>query len=191
VIERTHELEKANRDKEHLIAILGERSRILERESQEDPLTGIANRRCFDQRLAAGIAAARATNHPLTLAVADLDHFKIINDRLGHAVGDDVLKHAADIMRKRCRATDLVARIGGEEFALLLSGMTRETALSYCDMLRRAFEAHDWAAVHPNLHVTMSIGISQWDGAGDPAALLQAADAHLYIAKNEGRNRVA
>jgi diguanylate cyclase (GGDEF)-like protein len=123
--------------------------------------------------------------------VADLDHFKIINDHLGHAIGDEVLKHTAQIMRRRCRAIDLVARIGGEEFALVLSGMTREVAMGYCDMLRRAFESHDWPSVHPGLRVTMSIGIWQWDGSVDSAAFLKAADARLYRAKEAGRNRVA
>ena len=140
VAERTTELQQANRDKEHLIAALNERSRTLERESQEDPLTGIANRRQFNQRLAAEIATAGTTDRPLTLAVADLDHFKIVNDRLGHAIGDEVLRHTAEIMRRQCRAVDLVARIGGEEFALVLSGMTRDVATGYCDLLRRAFE---------------------------------------------------
>jgi diguanylate cyclase (GGDEF)-like protein len=191
VAERTRELLEANRDKERLIAALNERSRTLERESQEDPLTGIANRRQFNQRLSAEIAAARAANQPLTLAVADLDHFKIVNDRLGHAIGDEVLRHTAEIMRRQCRAVDLVARIGGEEFALVLAGMTRDVAMSYCDLLRRSFEAHDWRSIHPNLLVTLSIGIWEWDGSADPAEFLRAADVQLYSAKNAGRNRVA
>jgi diguanylate cyclase (GGDEF)-like protein len=191
VAERTRALEEANRDKERLITALDERSRTFERASQEDPLTGIANRRCFDQRLAAELAGARASGRPLTLAVADLDHFKIVNDRLGHAIGDDVLRHTAEILRRPCRPIDLVARIGGEEFALVLPGMTSEVARSYCDMVRRAFESHDWVSVHPNLRVTMSIGIAEWDGSGTSASFLQAADAQLYIAKNAGRNRVA
>ena len=191
VAERTRELEDANRDKERLIAALDERSRALERESHEDPLTGIGNRRQFNQRLAAEIARARATGQPLTLAVADLDHFKIVNDRLGHAIGDEVLQRTAEIMRRQCRAVDLVARIGGEEFALVLAGMTRDVATGYCDMLRRAFESNDWRTIHPNLRVTLSIGISQWDGSADPAAFLQATDVQLYRAKNAGRNRVA
>jgi diguanylate cyclase (GGDEF)-like protein len=191
VAERTRELEAANRDKERLIAALNERSRTLERESQEDPLTGLANRRQFDQRLSAEMEAARAGDRPLALAVADLDNFKVVNDRLGHAIGDEVLRQAAEIMRRQCRAVDLVARIGGEEFALVLTGMTRDIATSFCDLLRRGFESHDWRAIHPQLRVTLSIGISQWDGEADRAALLQAADVQLYSAKNAGRNRVA
>jgi diguanylate cyclase (GGDEF)-like protein len=191
VVERTRELEEANRDKERLIAALNERSRTLERESQEDPLTGIANRRLFNLRLAAEISAARAAGQPLTLAVADIDRFKVINDRFGHASGDEVLRRTAQIMRRQCRAVDLVARIGGEEFALVLTGMTRDVAAGFCDLLRRAFESHDWREIHPQLRVTLSIGISQWDGTSEPAALLQAADVQLYCAKDAGRNRVA
>ncbi|HEU4531494.1 MAG TPA: sensor domain-containing diguanylate cyclase [Steroidobacteraceae bacterium] len=191
VTERTRELEQANREKERLIAALGERSRKLERESQEDPLTGIANRRCFSQRLAAEIDVARAVGQPLTLAVADLDHFKVVNDALGHAIGDEVLRQSASLMRHLCRSTDLVARIGGEEFALILPGMGREAALAFCENLRHRVEAHDWRNVHPGLRVTLSIGLWQWDGTVDDAELLQAADTQLYEAKRTGRNRVA
>jgi diguanylate cyclase (GGDEF)-like protein len=191
VAERTSELQEANREKERLILELNERSRTLQRESQEDALTGIANRRQFDQRLAYEISVARRTAQPLTLAVADLDHFKIVNDRLGHAVGDEVLRRTADIMQRQRRAVGLVARIGGEEFALVLTGMTHEVAASYCDLLRRTFESNDWSSIHPDLHLTLSIGISQWDGSAEPVDLLRAADVQLYKAKNAGRNRVA
>ncbi len=191
VAERTQELDQANRDKERLIAVLGERSRTLERESQEDPLTGIANRRCFTQRLAVEIEIAHAVNQPLTLAVADLDHFKIVNDDLGHLVGDEVLRQSAALMRRHCRATDLVARIGGEEFALILPGMARDTAIGFCESLRLAVESHNWRALHPHLRVTLSIGLSQWDGIVQVADLIRAADTQLYRAKHAGRNRVA
>jgi diguanylate cyclase (GGDEF)-like protein len=191
VAERTGELQQANREKERLIAALRERSRTLERETQEDPLTGISNRRHFNQRLDAEIEVALSVGQPLTVAVADLDHFKVVNDRLGHAVGDDVLRQSAALMRKLCRSTDLVARIGGEEFALILPGMTRETAAGFCESLRRAVANHDWRALHPDLSVTLSIGLSQWNRSVGVAELLQAADAQLYSAKHAGRNRVA
>jgi diguanylate cyclase (GGDEF)-like protein len=191
VAERTGELEQANREKERLIAALRERSHALERETQEDPLTGISNRRHFNQRLDAEIQVARSVGQPLTVAVADLDHFKIVNDRLGHSVGDDVLRQSAALMRDLCRSTDLVARIGGEEFALILPGMTRNAAVGFCESLRRAMENHNWRALHPELSVTLSIGLSQWNKSVDVAELLRAADAQLYSAKHAGRNRVA
>jgi diguanylate cyclase (GGDEF)-like protein len=192
VAERTRELDRANQEKERLIDALGERSRALERESQEDPLTAIANRRAFGRRLGAEIEVARAMGQPLTLAVADLDHFKIINDRMGHRVGDEVLRRSAAIMQRHCRAVDLVARIGGEEFALILPGLDLESATARCEALRATVELHPWAAsVHPGLRVTLSIGIAQWDGESGADQLLHAADTRLYSAKHAGRNRVA
>jgi diguanylate cyclase (GGDEF)-like protein len=168
-----------------------ERSLLLERESQEDPLTGIANRRCFSQRLSAEIEIASRVGQPLTVAVADLDRFKVVNDRLGHPIGDEVLRQSATLMRRLCREADMVARIGGEEFALILPGMERDVAADFCERLRRSVDAHDWQTVHSNLHVTLSIGIAQWDGQGGVDELLQAADTQLYRAKHSGRNRVA
>jgi diguanylate cyclase (GGDEF)-like protein len=191
VAERTRELDRANQEKERLIDALGERSRTLERESQEDPLTAIPNRRAFGRRLAAEIEVARAMGQPLTLAVADLDHFKIINDRMGHRVGDEVLRRSATIMQRHCRPVDMVARIGGEEFALILPGLDLPSASARCEALRSAVELHPWTTVHPGLRVTLSIGISQWDGACGADELVHAADTRLYTAKHAGRNRVA
>jgi diguanylate cyclase (GGDEF)-like protein len=168
-----------------------ERSLLLERESQEDPLTGIANRRFFSQRLSAEIETARRGGQPLTVAVADLDRFKVVNDRLGHPIGDEVLRQSATLMRRLCREADVVARIGGEEFALILPGLERDSAVDFCERLRHCVDAHDWQTVHSNLHVTLSIGIAQWDGQGGVDELLQAADTQLYRAKHSGRNRVA
>ena len=191
VAERTHELEKASTEKERLIAALRERSLKLERESQEDPLTGLANRRHFAQRLAAEMEVALAVGHPLSIAVGDLDHFKVINDRLGHAVGDKVLNEVAALMRGECRPSDLVARIGGEEFALILPGLSQERGLEFCERLRACVERHDWGHVQPELNVTLSIGLTQWDGSAEVPELLQAADIQLYRAKRAGRNQVA
>ena len=191
VAERTADLEKANWEKERLIAALRERSSRLERESQEDPLTGVANRRHFMQRLASEMEVALAVGQPLTVAVADLDHFKAVNDRLGHAVGDLALRESAALLQRLCRQNDLVARIGGEEFALILPAVTRDSAVDLCEALRQSVEAHDWRAMHPELAVTISIGLSQWDGTADVGELLQTADAQLYRAKRAGRNQVA
>jgi diguanylate cyclase (GGDEF)-like protein len=191
VAERTSELEKANWDKERLIAALRERSTQLERESHEDPLTGVANRRRFTERLASEMEVALAVGQPLTVAVADLDHFKDVNDRLGHAIGDRALRESAALLQRRCRQNDLVARIGGEEFALILPGTTRESGAGFCEELRRDVETHDWHAIHPELYVTVSIGLFQWDGSAEVSELMQAADAQLYHAKRAGRNQVA
>ncbi|HNR22923.1 MAG TPA: diguanylate cyclase [Steroidobacteraceae bacterium] len=191
VAERTDELARANRDKERLIAALDERSRTLERESQEDPLTGIANRRAFSRRLASEIEMSRASGRPLTLAVADLDFFKLVNDQLGHAVGDEVLRQCAAVMRHICRATDHVARIGGEEFAIIFPGTDHRQALHSCEQLRRAVEQHGWHSLHADLRVTLSIGVAEWDREAGADELQHAADSRLYGAKHSGRNRVA
>ena len=189
--ERTAELQKAARDKEHLIVALREQSIALERAAREDPLTGIANRRHFMQRLSAEIEVAQAMGQPLTLAIADLDRFKLVNDALGHGIGDEALRRSAALMRGLCRETDLVARIGGEEFALILPGMTHADAAAFCERLRFAIAEHEWRMVHPRLRMTISIGLWQWNGLADAEALLVAADSQLYRAKREGRNRVA
>lgn len=191
VAQRTVELEKANREKERLIAAMREDSRALERESQEDPLTGVANRRAFTRRLAAEIEVALAIGQPLTLAIADLDHFKGVNDRHGHVIGDQTLRECAALMRRFCKGTELLARIGGEEFAILLPGLGHEAATEFCELLRQALESHDWHSVSSDLRVTVSIGLSQWDGSTEPVELLRAADTRLYHAKRMGRNRVA
>jgi diguanylate cyclase (GGDEF)-like protein len=191
VTERTAELEKANVEKERLIAALRERSLLLERESQEDALTGVANRRCFRQRLAAEIEVALAVGQPLSVAIADLDHFKAVNDELGHPVGDQALRQSAALMRRSCRHSDLVARVGGEEFALVLPGMTRADATEFCETLRAEVAAHDWGSIHPDLAITISIGLAQWDGSAELDELVHAADAQLYRAKRAGRNQVA
>jgi diguanylate cyclase (GGDEF)-like protein len=191
VTERTEELERANRDKERLIAVLRERSQTLERESREDALTGVASRRYFMQRLAAEMEVASAAGHPLTLAIADLDHFKVINDRLGHPLGDQVLQHSSALLKNLCRSTDVLGRIGGEEFALVLAGTECDTAIDLCERMRDAVESHAWSTVHPELRVTISIGLWQWDGKSTISDLLRAADSQLYEAKRGGRNRVA
>lgn len=190
VQERTVQLEQANRDNETLLADLRRQRAELERLSREDPLTGLANRRDFDQQLRHEVQRSTRTGSPLTVAMLDLDHFKHINDRLGHTFGDAVLRAAAGLIRAQCREFDLVARYGGEEFALIMPGTDLEGASAVCERIRRSFQNHEWSTMQAGLLLTISAGLSQWQPGVDMATLLMQADAQLYEAKRLGRNRV-
>jgi diguanylate cyclase (GGDEF)-like protein len=182
-------------------AKLRERSRTLTELSQQlqreremfaqqalvDPLTGLANRRALEQAFAA--LAADAPTAVRTVAVADIDHFKEINDRFGHAVGDEVLRAVGSILERFARREDLVCRYGGEEFVLVIGSYDERLAQSVTERIRAAIEAHGWSSIHPELQVTISIGLTA-GAAADMNGLLLAADALLYRAKRAGRNLV-
>jgi len=190
VRDRTAELERANREKELLLSDLREQRAELDRLSREDPLTQLANRRDFDQRLDAEIRRSERQQTPLAVAMLDLDLFKHVNDRFGHAIGDAVLREVADAIRQQCRAIDIIARYGGEEFSLALPGTNLAEGAILCERIRVAFECVDWPRIHADLAVTVSAGVSAWNSGLDAATLLAQADANLYEAKHRGRNRV-
>jgi len=171
---------------------LSRQAETLTRASMEDALTGIANRRRFDQAMRDDLPAADAAQ-PYSLALLDIDHFKRINDGFSHQMGDEVLRRLGAILARSCRRGDLAARYGGEEFVLILRGLDAEAAQRACERVRFAVEAADWAELHPELRVTVSIGVAHHDEASQalaPAALLALADSRLYAAKHGGRNRV-
>lgn len=176
-----------------LLAADEEKSALLVRlaeQSRTDALTGLANRRWLDERLADELQRSRRNATSLAVAMCDLDFFKRINDRFGHAIGDEVLRRVAAILRERCRNTDLIARYGGEEFCIAFLEADAEHAARSCEALRAAVAAHDWRSVHPALEVTLSIGISDHRDGPDAHALLADADMHLYRAKRDGKNCV-
>lgn len=154
-----------------------------------DPLTGIPNRRSFDERFALEIERARRHQGPLALIVCDLDHFKRVNDNLGHEGGDEVLSRAARTIVEATRTVDLAARIGGEEFGIILPGTEPEAAAVAAERLReRVFEV--FAEHDPP--VTASSGVASTIGEeADQRALFDAADRALYAAKRAGRNCTA
>jgi len=178
------QLSEADREKSILVA-------KLERQSFEDALTGLHNRRSLDERLAVDFRRARRYGGPLSVALSDLDFFKQINDRLSHAVGDDVLRVISRILRDGLRTTDFVARYGGEEFALIFPETPLEQAQLACEKIRALVEGYDWKSVHPDLAVTISFGVTEMNYAfNDPDELLAVADKHLYQAKFNGKNQV-
>jgi diguanylate cyclase (GGDEF)-like protein len=191
VHERTGELERSLAQNAVLLDEVRLKSALLERQSREDSLTGIANRRCFDERLQTEIERAERYGEALSLLLIDLDHFKCINDSLGHAGGDQVLRETAVLLRARLRQSDLAARIGGEEFALLLPCQDVHGAEAVAEQLREVFATHDFATGQGDrLRVTLSAGIAQWRAGQTRDGLLRRADQALYRAKAEGRNRV-
>ncbi|HTS21349.1 MAG TPA: diguanylate cyclase [Casimicrobiaceae bacterium] len=163
---------------------------LLRAEAEEDPLTGLANRRHLDAILERVFNQAIDENRSLCFAVADIDHFKSINDRHSHAVGDEVLRGVARILRSACRPSDVAGRYGGEEFVLVLLDMPSDVAFGVCERLRAAVASHAWETLRPGLAVTISIGVANRADFTSSAAMLAAADARLYDAKRAGRNCV-
>lgn len=178
VSERTVELCKARDEAERL-------SRI-------DALTGAYNRRYFNEVATLEFAKVRRLHQPLSMISFDIDLFKLINDNHGHAAGDEVIKAAANVSRNAVREIDFVARIGGEEFAILLPGSTAEQATATAERLRELIIAEEIYYQGKKLAFTASFGVAQLRESDQSyEALLQRADEMMYMAKNMGRNRVA
>jgi len=147
--------------------------------ARTDALTGLPNRRAWDEALDRELARANRSGLPVCVALLDLDHFKEFNDRNGHPAGDTHLKEAAALWSSRLRSADLMARYGGEEFSLLLSATDVSQAQDLVEMLRGCVPSGE----------TVSAGIAEWDGVESPGELLVRADRALYEAKRKGRNR--
>lgn len=157
-----------------------------------DELTGLANRRHFLQQSEQSISHAQRLGQPLTALMVDIDHFKQVNDTLGHAAGDDVLHNIAQTLQQEIRSSDLLARYGGEEFAVLLHNTTLPDAAQIAERLRHRVAQTPIATAQGARQVTVSIGIAELEADTLSAmALLEDADMALYRAKNGGRNRVA
>lgn len=165
-------------------------ARELHRHALEDQLTGLANRRRVDHELPQLFGRARELGRPLSVAVADLDNFKSINDNHGHLVGDEVLRVAAQIFRANTRGSDVLARFGGEEFLLLFVDTPLLVAHEVCERLRAEFESYPWHRLARGLSVTISLGLCDATPDPDAARMLARADGALYHAKRSGRNRV-
>jgi diguanylate cyclase len=180
------------------------RTRIanLEREAQElhskldlekhgarlDPLTGVANRKSFDERFTQEIARRGRGGAPSGLLLWDIDNFKAINDSYGHRAGDRVLQSVAGCFMAALRSTDFVARIGGEEFAVLLTGLRLTEAVNVANQVRTAVEGLKFHFRGAPVHVTVSCGITELQENDAPEAAFDRVDAALYRAKHGGKN---
>ena len=162
----------------------------FERQATHDKLTGLPNRRHADNYLQQQVELSQRINRTGALALADVDHFKRINDSYSHAIGDQVLERVATILREGCRKTDFVARYGGEEFLLFFPETGVDRAVQVCSELRHAVQDADWSDIAPNFDVTISLGLAEMKDASHCRAILDEADTRLYRAKREGRNRV-
>jgi diguanylate cyclase (GGDEF)-like protein len=174
-----------------LIRQVEEQAARLETLAQHDPLTGAANRRAWDHNLPVEMDRARRTGTPLALALLDLDHFKRFNDEFGHDAGDVALREAATVLVESVRTSDVVSRVGGEEFLLILPGASIEAALQKIDRMRvkvKALELFQHGRRLPP--ITFSAGAAAYPANGTaPDVLLRAADKALYEAKHAGRDR--
>ncbi len=168
-----------------------EQQTVMLRElSIRDPLTTLHNRRHFDEQAATAFAQARRYHRPLTAMMCDVDHFKQINDRFTHAVGDDVLRLVATILQANTRSSDIVARYGGEEFAVIFTESGPAETYALAERIRERIESHPWEEVAQGLRVTISIGMDSDTSRANVGDMLAAADERLYDAKHAGRNRV-
>jgi len=183
VAARTEELQLALSRQESLVAELADLS-------MRDPLTGMYNRRHTELELPRLMSAAARYGQPLAIALADLDHFKQVNDDHSYSTGDEVLLRFAQIMKDTARGSDLLARYGGEEFLFVMPQTTLDQAVVLCERLRRSVAGHPWSDVVPELSLTVSIGVADSSTLDDLPALIATVDAALHRAKREGRNRV-
>jgi diguanylate cyclase (GGDEF)-like protein len=178
VLQRTMELEKANK--------------ALTRLASEDPLTGLANRRCFNENLARALSRCQRNQSALCLVMIDIDFFKKVNDTYGHAAGDLVIINIAKVLSKKNRSHDCLARIGGEEFCIFLDDTNESQGVKIAERLRK--EVQDSAITYGKelIFSTISLGVYQCDFKHiiTPSHALNYADQALYDAKNKGRNKV-
>jgi two-component system, cell cycle response regulator len=167
-----------------------EAQRRLYESATRDLLTGAANRRRLMEALESEVASCERHGVPLSVLLLDLDHFKAVNDRVGHLGGDHALRSVAEAAQAELRAGDLLGRFGGEEFAVVLRHAGRTEARKAAERIRRRVEGLELTFEGAPIKLTVSLGVATLAAKGGAQALLAAADAALYRAKREGRNRV-
>lgn len=169
---------------------LSARSVTLEQAALTDALTGMQNRRYFDDALREYLDEFGKIGKPIGLMVLDLDHFKSVNDTHGHDVGDEVLKAVSKCLRDFTRYHDVVARLGGEEFAVVVPNMDDDHLWKFAERIRKAISGLTITSGNVRLKVTTSVGLAIWDQREKPDEFYKRADKMLYRAKQLGRNRV-
>ncbi|WP_309570789.1 diguanylate cyclase [Deinococcus sp.] len=183
-------LERSNTEKSSLVNMLEEQSRLLERQLSEDGLTGLFNRRHIENLLQEEFAQARTTRRALSIAMADIDHFKQINDQFSHPVGDQVLRIVAQLFQAAVRGIDAVGRYGGEEFLFVFPNTPLSQGIAVCERVQELVRSFDWIQIHPRLVVTLSIGVACEPLVMNHEKLISVADEQLYRAKHGGRNQI-
>ena len=170
--------------------VMEARAEEMGRHALEDALTGMPNRRRIESAMRTILLDAGGAQGTVSIGIVDIDHFKIVNDTFGHNVGDDVIRAVGMLLTRGLREADLVGRVGGEEFVLLMAHTSLEAASVTAERLRRSIELHDWSSLRPGLAVTVSLGLCMADGPCLSRDAMEMADAALYGAKAAGRNRV-
>lgn len=186
---RTQVLEK---NKLHAMTkSLSARSVTLEQAALTDSLTGMQNRRYFDEALKEYLDEFARIDKPVGLMIFDLDHFKSVNDTHGHDVGDEVLRAVAGCLKDMTRYHDVVARLGGEEFAVVAPNMDMEMLTRLAERIRKGIASMPVLSGNVRLRVTSSVGLAVWNRIESAEDLFRRADQQLYQAKKLGRNRVS
>jgi len=193
MIETNRKLDRHVQSSSQEMTALRSKLDVLRHESLVDALTGLANRRSFDQSLEASAASARASKQPLSILMCDIDHFKKFNDTWGHQTGDQVLRLVAKCVASCVQANDVAARYGGEELSVILPGAEVAEALQVAERIRVMVEQRQIVKKSTGEKlgsITLSIGCAQLAPGEDATGMLARADEHLYEAKRTGRNRV-
>jgi diguanylate cyclase (GGDEF)-like protein len=188
-------LQKDLEDKVWELKVLYEQVKDL---SIRDSLTGLYNRRYLDEVMLGQISRSTRYRHPLSVIVADLDYFKRVNDSFGHTIGDEVLAKTAQVLLTCVRDSDVVGRIGGEEFMILCPETNKTQAIMVGERIRKKMENLEWEEIQPGLVMTISIGVGSTEqeeekedvSTIDRRRLFDLADKSLYLAKESGRNKV-
>lgn len=200
LVQTTNEMQQANTELEkklnaskQQITQLQQNLQVVRAESQTDPLTGVANRKYFDETLAKAITHHAVNDEPLSLLMLDIDHFKTFNDTYGHLTGDQVLRVVAIEIKHNIKGQDTAARYGGEEFAIILPNTALRSAITVGEQIRRATMAKELKKRSTGQvlgRITISLGVASLHKGDTPQSLIARADACLYAAKRHGRNRV-